>query len=370
MKRETNTGAVRIAGAGAFVPSRIISNERIAQAFPGWSAERILEKTGIVERRYLWELSEEGRAVPPPEDDLPVYPASNTDMCEVALRRALAQAGLEAQALDALFLVTCTPDELNFSHDAMGLHQRLGCRTDAFALVVDDGCGGTPYVMDLVRKMMEGGRFRTVAVVASTLLSPQLNPDVYTDAVSPGPGRKLLNAYLSAYVFGDGAGAVVLRADGEEGTGILASMSGNAHDTLVLRRGGGMMRMPHQGRTRPADLAFVVDGPKVAASYPRYMGQCIEGVLSQRPELRAEVRRYYFHQPNKRLMDRFIQEYGLPGDAVALNVDRYGNTSAAGMLILLAEDLESGRVRLGSGDLVLVAAVGANVHYGAQLIRL
>ncbi len=362
---------IRFAGAGAFVPSRVITNERIARAFPGWSAERIEEKTGIRERRYLWDIDEQGTAIAPPESEHPpLFPASNTDMCEVALRRALASSGLEARELDALFVVTCTPDELNFNHDAMALHQRLGCRTDTFALVVDDGCGGTPYIIDMVRKMMEGGRFKTVAVVASTLSSPQLRREVYTDEVTPSPGRKPLNAYLSAYVFGDGAGAVVLRADGREGSGILASMSGNAHAELVIRRGGGMMRLPYQGRTRPADLAFVVDGPRVAESYPLYMRQCIDAVLAEHPALRSEVARYYFHQPNKRLMEHFIQVAGLPAQRVALNVDRYGNTSAAGMLVLLAEDLESGRVRLGSGDLVLVAAVGANVHYGAQLVRL
>jgi 3-oxoacyl-[acyl-carrier-protein] synthase III len=361
---------VRFAGAGAFVPTRTINNERIAKAFPGWTAERILEKTGIIERRYLWDIDSQGKAIPPPLDDKPVYPASNTDMCEIALKRALEQSGVKAQELDAIFLVTCTPDELNFNHDAMALHQRLECRADAFALVVDDGCGGTPYIIDMVSKMMEGGRFKTVAVVASTLSSPQLHRDVYTDEVVPEPGRKPLNAYLSAYVFGDGAGAVVLRADGEEGTGILATMSGNTHGELVIRRGGGMMRLPYQGRSRPADLAFVVDGQKVAESYPLYMRHCIDTVLERHPELRSEVQRYYFHQPNKRLMEFFIQGAGLPADRVAMNVHRYGNTSAAGMLVLLAEDLEAGRVRLGRGDLVMVAAVGAGVHYGAQLVRL
>ncbi|MDY7225962.1 3-oxoacyl-ACP synthase III family protein [Hyalangium rubrum] len=361
---------VRFAGAGAFVPSRSISNERIAKAFPGWTAEHILEKTGILERRYLWEIDAQGNAIPPPDDDLPVYPATSTDMCEIALRRALTQAGVEGRELDALFVVTCTPDELNFNHDAMLLHRRLGCRSDTFALVVDDGCGGTPYIIDMASKMMESGRFKTVAVVASSLLSPQLNREVYTSEVVPAPGRKPLNAYLSAYVFGDGAGAVVLRADGEEGQGILRSMSGNAHSELVLRRGGGMMRLAHQGRARPGDMAFVVDGLKVAESYSIYMRRCIEGALAEHPALRSEVKRYYFHQPNKRLMDHFVQKVGLPAERVAMNVHHYGNTSAAGMLILLAEDLEAGRVRLGSGDLVMVAAVGANVHYGAQLVRL
>ncbi|XXF77987.1 3-oxoacyl-[acyl-carrier-protein] synthase III C-terminal domain-containing protein [Myxococcaceae bacterium GXIMD 01537] len=361
---------VRFAGVGAFVPSRAVSNERMVQAIPGWTAERIEEKTGIRERRFLWDFdARTGRAVPPPPGEN-IYPASNTDMCEVALRRALQHSGVEAGALDALFVVTCTPDELSFNHDAMALHERLGMRPDAFALVIDDGCAGTPYVLDLARRMMEAGAFRTVAVVASAFTSPLMNREVYTDELEPAPGRKALNAYLSMYVFGDGAGAVVLRADAAEGTGILASFSGNAHGELVLKRAGGVMRLPYQGRARPSEQAFVVDGPRVARSYPVFMKQCIDTVLEGHPALRGEVQRYYFHQPNKRLMDFFIERAGLPPERVACNVDRYGNTSAAGMLILLAEDLEAGRVRLGSGDLVMVAAVGANIHYGAQLVRL
>src|SRR5918997_1669845 len=162
---------VRVVGAGAFVPEQAVSNEEIARAIPGWSAERIAEKLFIEERRFLWEL-------------------------------------------DADVVVTCTPDRLNFSHDAMALHQRLGCRPDAFALVVDDGCGGTPYVMDLACRMIRTGTFQTVAIVGAAFTSPLVNPAVYTSEVAPAPGRKPLNAYLSMYVFGDGAGAVVLRGDG------------------------------------------------------------------------------------------------------------------------------------------------------------
>ncbi|MBJ6766094.1 3-ketoacyl-ACP synthase [Myxococcaceae bacterium JPH2] len=367
---------VCLVGAGAFVPTRTISNARITRAIPGWSAERIEEKIGIRERRFLWDFDDErGRAIPPPDDVAGrFYPATNTDMCEVALRQALSRSGVEPVELDALFVVTCTPDAPHFNHDAMALHQRLGLREDAFALVVDDGCGGTPYVLDLVKKMMDGGRFRTVAVVASAFTSPLLNREVYTDELPPGPGRpKALNAYLSMYVFGDGAGAVVLRArPGEEdGPGILKSFSGNAHGELVTRRGGGLLKLPYQpGWTRPSDMAFVVDGFKVARSYPEYMQKCLDTVLGSDPARRRRVHRYYFHQPNKRVMDAFVHRAGLPPEAVACNVDRYGNTSAAGMLILLAEDLEQGRVSLGGGDLVVVAAVGANIHYGAQLIRL
>lgn len=378
MQREQSPVRVRVAGAGAFVPPQAVTNEQIARAIPGWSAERIAEKLFIEERRFLWELdADAGRTLPPEGAGLAPdgsgVPASNTDMCDLALRRALAMGGVDPQELDAIFVVTCTPDRLNFSHDAMALHHRLGCRTDAFALVVDDGCGGTPYVMDLACRMIRNGTFRTVAVVGSAFTSPLVNREVYTSEVAPGPGRKPLNAYLSMYVFGDGAGAVVLRGDAsgdDAGSGVLATMSGSTHAELVLRRAGGQLSLPYHDWFRSGDLAFVIDGLQVARSYPIYMQQCLDAVLAEHPHLAGEVARYYFHQPNKRVLDAFTAQAGLAPERVASNVQRCGNTSAAGMLILLAQDLEEGTVALGRGDVVLIAAIGANVHYGAQLIRL
>ena len=370
--------SVRVTGVGAFVPEQRVTNEQIARAIPGWSAERIGEKLFIEERRFLWELdADAGRTLPPEGHGLGPdgfgVPSSNTDMCDLALRRALAMAGTEARELDAIFVVTCTPDRLNFNHDAMELHRRLGCRQDAFAFVVDDGCGGTPYVMDLANRMIRNGVFRTVAVIGSAFTSPLVNREVYTQEVAPAPGRKALNAYLSMYVFGDGAGALVMQAGdaaGADDRGVLASMSGNTHAELVLRRGGGQLQLPYHDWSRKGDLAFVIDGPQVARSYPVFMQQCIDTVLADHQELAGEVKRYYFHQPNKRVLDAFIESAGLPRERVASHVHRYGNTSAAGMLILFAEDLQKGTVSLGSGDVVLIAAIGANVHYGAQLIRL
>ncbi|MFL5582590.1 MAG: 3-oxoacyl-ACP synthase III family protein [Gemmatimonadaceae bacterium] len=378
MQREQSPVRVRVAGAGAFVPPQAVTNEQIARAIPGWSAERIAEKLFIEERRFLWELdADAGRTLPPEGAGLAPdgsgVPASNTDMCDLALRRALAMGGVDPKELDAIFVVTCTPDRLNFNHDAMALHHRLGCRTDAFALVVDDGCGGTPYVMDLACRMLRNGTFRTVAVVGSAFTSPLVNREVYTSEVAPGPGRKPLNAYLSMYVFGDGAGAVVLRGDAsgdDAGSGVLATMSGSTHAELVLRRAGGQLSLPYHDWFRSGDLAFVIDGLQVARSYPIYMQQCLDAVLAEHPHLAGEVSRYYFHQPNKRVLDAFTAQAGLAPERVASNVQRCGNTSAAGMLILLAQDLEEGTVALGRGDVVLIAAIGANVHYGAQLIRL
>jgi 3-oxoacyl-[acyl-carrier-protein] synthase III len=362
--------SVRVVGAGAYIPPHVVDNASIAEAIPAWPAEWIEEKTSIRERRFLWELDAATGTVLAPSATSS-EPRGNSDMCEVALRRALASAGMHAQEVDALFLVTCSPDRLNFNHDAMEVHRRLGFRSDAYALVIDDGCGGTPYMIDMAYRMIRSGAIRSAAIIGSTCTSPYLNRATWTGEITPAPGRSPLNAALSMYVFGDGAGAVVLRADAavEGAPGIVASMSGNDYQELVIRRAGGVMHRM-QETTAPAEDAFVINGRLVAQSYPVYMRRCIEALLADHPELGDQVARYYFHQPNKRLMDRFVRDMGIPEARVPYNVDRYGNTSAAGMLILLAEDLEAGRVRVGGGELVMIAAVGANVHYAGQLVRL
>ncbi|MBI5546398.1 MAG: 3-ketoacyl-ACP synthase [Deltaproteobacteria bacterium] len=361
---------VRFVGVGSYVPERRIDNESIARAVPGWPASRIEEKTGIVERRFLWELdAERGRSVAPPKDT--GQPRSNTDMCEIALGRALEMAGVKARELDAILLVTCSPDRLNFCHDAMELHRRLGCRPDAHALVFDSGCGGTLYAVDLAWKMLRGETFKTIAVLGSNFTSSFLDREVFTGKIDGATNGKALSGYLSMYVFGDGAGAVILRGDQGKGAGIVSSFAGSAEGELVVRRAGGAECPGGPSCTAsPADWAFIVDGPLVAQTFPVYMKRCLRGVFEGVPTLSGEVKRYYFHQPNKRLLDHFVEEAGLPKDRVPTHVERYGNTSAAGMLILLSEDLARGAVRLGGGDLVCLAAVGAGVHYGAQLVRL
>jgi len=353
--------AVRIIGVGDSTPSHLISNEQIARTIPGWSADVIREKTGILERRFLCALDEEhGRAVRAGE--------AGTDMSEQALRGALQMAGIPPSDLDALFLVTCTPDEMDFNHDAMVLHQRLKLRAGAMAFVINDGCGGTPYVLDLVQKLVATGAMGTVAVVASNFASAYVDRRVYTGEMELEPGKRL-SGYLSMYVFGDGAGAVVLRGD-QGGGGVVGSCSGNAYEPLVLRRGGGTQEPFLLGDARPVDFAFVVNGYAVATGYPVHMRACLDGVTQGEPERLNDVKRFYLHQPNKRVLDRFAQLAGLAPERVACTVHHYGNTSAAGMLVALSEDVRKGTVALGSKDLVCIASAGANVHYGAQLIQL
>lgn len=356
--------SVRVVGAGGFVPKRVVKNDRLVRAIPGWSAERITERTGIEERRYLWDFDEKaGKAIPPP-DDATYWPRGNVDMAEVALRQAMERAQVHAGELDAIFLVTSTPDEVNFSRDAVELHRRIGARVEALAMVVDSGCGGALYVADVARQMILSGSARTVAICASTLASPYLDREVFTSEM---PGRKGINAFLSIYLFGDGAGAILLRGDTAD-AGILASSSGTDHSELVVHRGGGAKLPPHT-RARVADHAWYVDGREVALAYPFYMQKAVSECLGRRPDLAGEIDRYYFHQASKPVLMSFVERAGLPKDRIPVNVTRYANTSAASTLLLFAEDIGEGRVKLGSGELVLFAAVGAGVHYGAHLVR-
>jgi 3-oxoacyl-[acyl-carrier-protein] synthase-3 len=362
--------AVRIVGAGGYLPPHSVTASDMARAFPGWTAEQIIEKTGIVERRFLWQLDvEQGRSVPSPEGSSG-QPATGVDMADAALTRALTMAGLPATDLDLLVVVTCTPDQPRFSHDAMLLQRRLGIRRNASCFVVDSGCGGALYLLDMVARMIERGAARTAAIVGTHFTSAMIDRCVYGKEGPVGHDGKTISPYFSTYVFGDGAGAVVVRADRGSSLGIRTSIAGNDSRDLVRSPGGGTLSPPYGDRYSGVDHAFIINGRLVALSYLETMTSCIEAVTDHADHGLPDVDRFYLHQPNARVLAALADRMNLKGNQVASNVARVGNTSSAGMFILLADDLESGRVSLGSGTSVVLAAIGAGVHYGAQLVRL
>jgi 3-oxoacyl-[acyl-carrier-protein] synthase-3 len=362
--------AVRIVGAGAYVPPHAVTTKEIARAIPGWPAEQIIDKTGILERRYLWPLDVEQGCATPPALDERSQPATATDMAEVALKSALDMATMRPRELDLLIVVTCTPDQPHFSHDAMTIQRRLDIRRDAHCLVVDSGCGGSLYLMDMVVRMLESGTARTAAIVGVNFSSPLLDRRVYSKHGPPGENGKTISPYLSAYVFGDGAGALVLRSERSASLGVQASIAGNDCQELVRSPGGGALSPPYGDRYRAIDHAFVVDGRLVASTYFETMGRCMTAVTGHVECPLEQVDRFYLHQPNRRILGALADRLRLRDGQVASNVALVGNTSSAGMFMLLADDLESGRVALGSGTPVVFAGIGAGVHYGAQFVKL
>jgi 3-oxoacyl-[acyl-carrier-protein] synthase-3 len=358
---------VVIAGAGSYLPERVVDNARLVQAIPGWTAERIEEKTGITARRYVWDFDDETGCCRAP--DLIEDPGPTSMMAEAALRGALEGAGMTADELDGVILTTCTPDRTNFSHDAMVVHQRLGMRPEAFALVHDDGCGGALFHLALAREHLLSGQRRAIAVVGVNCISPLIDRDVYTRTLEHQ--GKNLGAYLTVYLFGDGAGAVILKAvDDRPASGVLASYSANVHSELVIRKGGGGMWPSNPSREQRSDPAFYVDGQVVAQSFAPMLQRAIDGALGRAGVGLGDISRFYLHQANKRVLEAFVDHAGIPRDRVGMHMERYGNITTAGTLVLLAEDLQEGRVTLGSGELVLMAAIGAGAQCAAHVIRL
>lgn len=357
---------VKIAGVGGYVPPITVTNERLVGAIPGWTAERIEEKTGIRERHYVWDFDDAtGRAIAPgPIED----PGPSAQVAEPALREALAMAGLRASELDGLIMTSCTPDQVNFNHDAMVLHKRMGMRPDAFALRLDDGCGGAMFHLAMARELIAGGQRKSIAVVGATAFSPHLDREVYSGKLAHK--GKALGSFLSFYLFGDGAGAIILRAEPEGNSRIVASHAENEHIDLVIRRGGGSMWPAHPGRSEVTDSAFYVDGQLVASSFAPILRKAIDGALARAQVSLGDISRFYLHQANKRVLEAFIQETGIPAAKVPMHMERYGNMVTAGTIVLLAEDLREGKVRLGSGELVLMAALGAGAQSAAHVIRL
>ncbi len=346
---------VTIAGVGGHVPDRIVDNARLVEAIPGWTAERIVEKTGILARRYLWDFDERtGRTIAP--DDIQ-DPGPTVQVSEPALLEALASAGMQAHELDGLILTTCTPDQTNFSHDAMVLHERLGMRPDAFALVHDDGCGGALFHLAMAHELLCAGQRKTIAIVGVNVISPLLDREVYSRKLAHA--GKELGAFLTFYLFGDGAGAIILRAEPSQRSGIRGSFAANEHADLVVRRAGGNMWPNHPGREQYADPAFYVDGQLVARSFEPLLQRAIDGALARAEVGLADIERFYLHQANKRVLEAYLDRTGIPRDRVAMHMERYGNITSAGTLVLLAEDLREGKVALGSGTLVFMAAIGA-----------
>jgi 3-oxoacyl-[acyl-carrier-protein] synthase III len=343
----------------------VVTNAQLVQAVPGWPAERIEEKTGITARRYFWPFDEQTGHVQAP--DVVSDPGPCVQLAEAALLQALARAGLAADELDGIVLTTCTPDKTNFSHDAMILHQRLGLRPEAFALVHDDGCGGALFHVAMVREMMMGSQRRHVAVIGVNAMSPLIDRDVYTRERSH-QGRTL-GAYLTPYLFGDGAGAIILSQSDDQTSRFVASYAANRHADLVIRDSGGGM-FPVNSRGVYSDPAFYVDGKLVAECFAPFLSEAIEGALSRAGVTIDQIDRFYLHQANKRVLEKFIADRGIPRDRVGMHMERYGNITTAGTLVLLAEELGEGIVALGSGQLILMAAIGAGSQCAAHVIRL
>lgn len=327
----TSKVKVGIAGLGSYVPARVVTNAWFEQHLDT-SDEWIQQRTGIRERRFAADHE------------------ATSDLCIAAARRALEDASMEASGLDTIIVGTLTPDQ--FLPACAPLVQRaLGARSAA-AFDVNAACTGFITALSCGEAFVAAGRASKVLVIGAECLSRFLDMQDRTSCI----------------LFGDGAGAAVLRplADCKRGE-ILRIQLGADGD------GYDFIQMIGLGARRPITHAAIDDGEHFIRVRGRdvyrfavaRMEQVIREMLEGHDQ--REVGAIVPHQVNKRIIDSALERLEIPPERVVVNIDRYGNTSAASVPIALDEVYRAGGLE--SGKLVVLAAFGAGLTWGGALLR-
>ena len=320
-----------VIGIGSELPSKIITNHDL-EKMVDTSDEWITVRTGIKERRVL----EEGKG--------------NADMAYQAARRALADAGMDAKDLDAIIMGTVTPD-YPFPSSACVLEQMLGAR-NVFSFDVGAACSGFINALAVADSFIRTGQINNALVVGSDALSRLLNWQDRTTCI----------------LFGDGAGAVVLRAS-ENGAGVLSTKlrtDGSYVKTLYVPAGGSL-KPATLDSVRRNEHTITMNGKEVFKIAVRSMEEISRQALAEAGVEIAELSLVIPHQANRRIIVALAERLGVPMEKVVVNVDKYGNTSAASIPVALDEAKREGRIK--PGHLVLLNSFGGGFSWGAAVIK-
>ena len=319
-----------ILGTGSFAPARVVTNDDLSK-FVETSDEWIHTRTGIRERRLA-----------SPAD-------TTTTMASAAARAALADAGLQPGDIDLLIVATLTPD-LPMPATACLVQSELGLPPSTACFDLNAACTGFVYALDTAWALLASGRYRHALIIGAEKLSSVVD---WTDRTT-------------CVLFGDGAGAVVLGpapADSPS-SGILAAKLGALPGTSDLLHipGGGSSPLEAEARR-----CIAMKGKEVFKLAVRAMDEVARDLLLAQGLTAGDVALVVPHQANLRIIHAICEYLELPRERFFVNVDRYGNTSAASIPLALDEARRAGRMK--RGDLVLLVAFGAGLTYGGALVR-
>jgi len=322
-----------ILGTGSYAPERILTNEDLAKMVDT-SDEWIIARSGIRERR-----------IAAPDQ-------ATSDLAILAAQRALADAGAAASEIDLLIVATVTPD-YPMPSTACFVQHKLGIPSTAACFDLNAACSGFIYALDTACALVGSGRYRRALVIGAEKLSSIVD---WQDR-----GTCLL--------FGDGAGAAVIGPSDKPGIGLIGTRLGAlGEDTDLLCIPAGGSRTPTTAETLARGDQFIkMKGKEVFKLAVRVMEEAARDILEQHGLAAAQIGLVIPHQANLRIIDAIAQYLELPVERFFVNVDRYGNTSAASIPIALDEARRGGRIK--PGDLTLLVAFGAGLTYGSALIR-
>ncbi len=324
--------AARVLGTGRCVPENVVTNadlETRVETNDRW----IRERTGIRERR----IASPG--------------VRTSELCEIASRRALEAAGVDPEDLDLIIVGTATPD-MPFPSTACFLQDRLGVRGQmAFDVVAV--CSGFVYALTVADQFVRTGVSTRALVVGAELLSRIVDWEDRSTCV----------------LFADGAGAAVLGPTDDPRAGILATrMAADGSQWSILNLPAGGTANPTSAETLKGRLHYIkMQGNEVFKVAVRALQEMAEGALEEAGVSGEDLDLFVPHQANRRIIDAVAKRLNVPEEKVYVNVDRYGNTSAASIPIALDEVARSGRLQ--RGDLVLLDAFGGGVTSGAVVLR-
>ncbi|MEP7378488.1 MAG: beta-ketoacyl-ACP synthase III [Chloroflexota bacterium] len=319
--------SVRITGWGMYAPERRLTNADLARVVET-SDEWIVSRTGIRERRIAARNE------------------TTATLAAIAGKRAIAVAGLEPDDIDVILVATLTPDYWMPSTGAL-VKEAIG-NTRAAAMDVAAACSGLVYAYTVADAYLRSGMFKNALVVGSETLSR------YLDFSDRG----------TCILFGDGAGAVVLSASDEEGGGMRGmELTTDPDGAYMIWLPSGGSRSPASGQTLARGEHYVrMEGRETYRYATKTMATTALKAIERAGWKPDEIDLFIPHQANLRIIESVAKGLGLPMDKMFVNLDRYGNTSAASVGIALAEAVDTGRVKI--GDKIVLVAFGAGLTSG------
>lgn len=325
----------RIIGTGSYLPVRVVSNEELAPTLRS-SPARIRRLSGIQTRR--WARDDE----------------ASSDMAVVAGRRALEAADCAASSIDAVILSTTSPD-MAFPSTACLVQRKLGCRPVG-AFDVSASCSGFLYGLSMAQAMIQSGQVKTCLVMASEVKSRSLDPQ---DAAT-------------ALLFGDGAGAVILRGEdvqSPEWRGILGIRlyADGAQHALIRVPSGGSRTPLSSDTVQKREHTLRMHGASLFRIAVRRIEQAVLEVLKEFGLRPGDLKQVVLHQANGRILSHVAERLGIDQSRLASVIERYGNTSSASLPIALDDAVRGGTIS--PGDLVLLGSFGGGLTWATGLVR-
>lgn len=325
--------SVIIAGVGSYAPERILTNEELAKMVDT-SDEWIRTRSGIGERH-----------IAAPNE-------ACSDMAVRAATAALADAKMSASDIDLLIVATCTPD-MPLPSTACIVQHKLGVPAHATCFDISAACSGFLYAMEIAYGQLLTNRYKRALIIGAEKISSVVD---WSDRAT-------------CVLFGDAAGAAILTKVDQPGVGIIGSdlgADGEFADKLMIPAGGSSQ--PASIQTVEARQHFIrMNGREVFKSAVRVMETVSREMMEQHQLTPDQINLVIPHQANIRIIEALSSNLKMPMDKFFVNLDRYGNTSAATIPLALDEARRAGRIK--PGDLTLLVAFGAGLTYGAALIR-